>query len=442
MTATLTCLGLLPTLLLPAAEATDGTLKNYTLGLLVKTYNNEFFQLSLEGCSDFCLDNHCSCLYEGPLPTPEVPNPDPDGTIQAQMLLDMIPLVDALAVSVKNAEAIEPAILQATQAGIPVVTFDSDAPNSARTAYVGTDNTFMGTTLAKGAKQISPSGGTFAVLGSDESPNIMDRIKGFEKEMLAANKPGDDPLWRPLAPPGIFDRDVDQAIQLMHQYATSNPAVVVSVNGGPMWSSGYADYYRQHKHRNITLVFGDDFPLQINFLSRGYVSGLVGQMPYEMGLRSASALMELLQQRSIPTEIGTNLISHLQVPLVLPELVVDHNLVGNLKYVSYVLFGVIVAVVGACISWTVYRRSQVVVQAAQPSFLVLLAVGVLILGASLIPLAFDDGGDPESLSKKEATLICMSVPWLGFCGFVSRRANVWELFVRFLHEKIFSSSHL
>eukprot|EP00339_Tiarina_fusa_P029647 CAMPEP_0117073674 /NCGR_PEP_ID=MMETSP0472-20121206/51879_1 /TAXON_ID=693140 ORGANISM="Tiarina fusus, Strain LIS" /NCGR_SAMPLE_ID=MMETSP0472 /ASSEMBLY_ACC=CAM_ASM_000603 /LENGTH=761 /DNA_ID=CAMNT_0004798329 /DNA_START=89 /DNA_END=2374 /DNA_ORIENTATION=+ len=403
---------------------------SYRIGLLVKTFNNEFFQLAEQGCKDyvatFLTHKNSTCIYQGPLPTVENPNPDPDGTVQANMLLEMIPNVDALAISVKNAEAITPAIQVAIDAGIPVVTFDSDAPDSSRIAYVGTDNRFLGTTLAKVAKQISPEGGYFATLASDDSPNMNERIKGFQDEMFAENTGDDDDddkddaniVWTELSDsPGIFNRDVDVAIDMMEEYAQKDATVIVSVNGGPMWSDFYADFYNRNRRKNITLVFGDDFPLQIDYLSRGYVLGLVGQMPYEMGYRSTAALHNLLQGMEIPATIGTNLISHLQVPLVLPDLEVDHSLIGNLHYVGYVLFGIVGLMVLGCVGWTYRNRNLGVVKAAQPIFLLWVAFGVFTMGGALIPLSLDDKGDPDSLSDTQASLVCMSVPWLTWCGF-------------------------
>jgi ribose transport system substrate-binding protein len=51
--------------------------------------------------------------------------------------------------------AIEPVIEKAVQAGIPVITFDSDAPNSKRIAYIGTDNYFLSST-SQVLKQLVP----------------------------------------------------------------------------------------------------------------------------------------------------------------------------------------------------------------------------------------------------------------------------------------------
>ena len=115
--------------------------------------------------------------------------------------------------------------------------------------------------------------------------------------------------------------------------------------------------------------------------------------------------------------IGTNLITHIQVPLTLPELTVDHNLISHLRIIGYILLAIILSTAGVCIIWAVTQRNHAVVKAAQPVFLMLVAAGVVILGSTIVPLSMDDDGDADSISNTKATWICMSVPWLACCGF-------------------------
>lgn len=96
---------------------------------------------------------------------------------------------------------------------------------------------------------------------------------------------------------------------------------------------------------------------------------------------------------------------------------VDQNLIGNFKYVGFVCYGVVAVCALACVFWTSYQRKDIVVQAAQPFFLTMVAGGVLVMATSLIPLSFDDNGDPDSMTNTRGVGICMSIPWLLFCGF-------------------------
>jgi hypothetical protein len=51
-----------------------------------------------------------------------------------------------------------------------------------------------------------------------------------------------------------------------------------------LWSSMrsglWKDFVDENRHLNITPVSGDAMPNQLEFPSRGYAQGLVGQLPY------------------------------------------------------------------------------------------------------------------------------------------------------------------
>ena len=110
--------------------------------------------------------------------------------------------------------------------------------------------------------------------------------------------------------------------------------------------------------------------------------------------------------------IGTNVLEHLQIPLVLPELTVKLNQIAELKYVGYTFFGTIAAISIYFAVWTWRRRNNRVVKVAQPEFLILIAFGILIMGAAIIPLSFDDASEDANL-----VAACMSIPWLISVGF-------------------------
>ncbi|MEC2346439.1 substrate-binding domain-containing protein, partial [Paenibacillus barengoltzii] len=57
--------------------------------------------------------------------------------------------VDAIIVQGLNEERFTPVINKAVRRGIPVVTIDTDAPNSQRLTYVGTDNLAAGERLGR-----------------------------------------------------------------------------------------------------------------------------------------------------------------------------------------------------------------------------------------------------------------------------------------------------
>jgi gamma-aminobutyric acid type B receptor len=95
-----------------------------------------------------------------------------------------------------------------------------------------------------------------------------------------------------------------------------------------------------------------------------------------MGSTSIEVLYQLITEGSLPEQIyGTNVVTDIQVPLVLPELTVDDNLIGDLRYVGFILFGM-AAITSLYFAFLTFRyRNMHVVRVSQPIFLIMIATG-------------------------------------------------------------------
>jgi gamma-aminobutyric acid type B receptor len=306
---------------------------------------------------------------------------------------------------------------EAADKGIPVVTFDSPPPPGiASEAYVGTDNSFLGRTLARLLKQLRPEGGTFAIIAVEGSENQELRVEGFTEEIMKHNDREHVAHWYEVE--RNFAYDYKEYMEMMDNYALLNPTAMIIMYQSPMRNLNWTKFVDANRHRNITYVGTDGSDYQLSYLSRRYVDGLVGQLPYDFGALSAKALYDLATKGTVEQKvIATNLVAYNLIPLELPSLDVDQSLLGNLKYIGFTCFGVVALTCLACVAWTLYNRTCMVVTAAQPFFLLMTAGGVLLMSSTLVPLSFDDEGDPDSMTTTRSIGICMSVPWLAFTGF-------------------------
>ncbi|HEX6114609.1 MAG TPA: substrate-binding domain-containing protein, partial [Geminicoccaceae bacterium] len=157
-----------------AASAAD-----YTFALVPKNVNNPFFDVARDGCkkAEEELGGKIECLYIGP-------GEHGGGEDQLQMVNDLITRqVDGIAVSPSNAAGIVSALQQAKQAGIPVLTWDSDLLHEnadLRIAYIGTKNYDIGVNLAKLVQDIKPDGGTICLqTGGAAAANHNERMQGI-----------------------------------------------------------------------------------------------------------------------------------------------------------------------------------------------------------------------------------------------------------------------
>ena len=88
--------------------------------------------------------------------------------------------VAGIAIAPNDPTAVVPVINRAVDSGIPVVTLDSDAPDSKRLAYVGTVNTEAGNLAGELLAKYVDGNGTVAIsTGGLGSLNLNERLAGF-----------------------------------------------------------------------------------------------------------------------------------------------------------------------------------------------------------------------------------------------------------------------
>jgi ribose transport system substrate-binding protein len=116
--------------------------------------------------------------------------PEEDGTVQAQRIAQAVNDGDnAILVSASDAGKITGAINDAVARGVPVMMFDSDAPNSKRFSFYGGDDVAMGhQVMAELATQMGGKGKIAILAGNQNAPNLQNRVKGVKEE--AAKYPG------------------------------------------------------------------------------------------------------------------------------------------------------------------------------------------------------------------------------------------------------------
>jgi ribose transport system substrate-binding protein len=91
--------------------------------------------------------------------------------------------VDGIAISCANGELLTEAINKAVEAGIPVVTWESDAPKSKRQAFYGIDDLAAGKTLGEETAKLLGDKGTVAILTSLGAASPSRRLEGVQEAL-------------------------------------------------------------------------------------------------------------------------------------------------------------------------------------------------------------------------------------------------------------------
>jgi ribose transport system substrate-binding protein len=286
-----------------AMMATPALAQTYKFVIVPKAMNNPFFDFARDGCEKRAKElGNIECIYKGPV--------EHEPATQAQIIQDFITQkVDGLAISVADVAAMTKSIEAATAAGIPVITFDADAPGSKRIAYIGTNNKEFGLALGKQLLQLRPNGGKYAMVsGGPGAKNLAERVDGV-REALKGSK------WTEVSgSPTFCNDDPALAIQQMTDLQTATPdlAAIIPVGGWPMFApEGFKAFASKNKKDidsgKFTLVVADTLKMQLELLRDGYANALVGQRPFEMGEKAMDTLVAIKKGEKVPEIVYTGL---------------------------------------------------------------------------------------------------------------------------------------
>jgi ribose transport system substrate-binding protein len=199
---------------------------------------------------------------------------------------------DGIAVAPSDPKAMEATIAAAMDAGIPVITLDTDAPESVRLAYVGTSNKAAGVVAGQEMAKLLPDGGKVAFgTGSLTALNSLERMEGF-REGMGGNITVVEPV-------NNDKEDSATALELANATLVANPdlagAFGVYAYNGPAWAKAIKE---QGKVGDVKIVCFDATDEHIAFLQEGVIDVLVAQREYFQGYNSVE-LLTLMAEKGI-----------------------------------------------------------------------------------------------------------------------------------------------
>lgn len=261
-----------------------------------KVLNIPWFATIEEGCKARAEELGVECMFVGPT--------EPDPALQAQVVYDLLSQdIDGLAIAPTDAVVGAKLIAAANDKGIPVVTFDNDAPDSNRDAFIGSDNKAMGVGIGTLLREAQPEGGKYAIIsGSPASVSHGLRVEGIREALEGSD-------WIEVSGSPTFSQDdFALSIQQMNDLMTANPdlSAIVSIATWPMSvPEAFEKFVEQYPE--VTIVSGDTDEIPLQLLRRGLALGLVGQRPYEMGVKTIESLLALSKGEEVPEIVNTDL---------------------------------------------------------------------------------------------------------------------------------------
>jgi ribose transport system substrate-binding protein len=182
------------------------------------------------------------------------------------------------------------AIRKLTAAGLPVITFDTDAPDSGRAFFVGTNNNIAGQMCGFHlAKAMNFDGKLVIDTPSMEVYSCIARMAGFKEVMARYSKIqivktvcGEENHAKMAAE---AQQTVKQIPDLGGVFCTSGTSAKVNVQA----------VSRAGKAGKIHIVSVDADAELLGYVRHGSISMMIAQRPYTMGFRVMSYLYEIAQ---------------------------------------------------------------------------------------------------------------------------------------------------
>lgn len=268
--------------------------REITIGLVAKSQGNPVFQAARVGAEDAAkaLGEKHNLKIKIDWRTPN----EEDAQKQAEAIEQLVLVgAEGIAVSCSDANKLTDAINSAVNNGVPVATFDSDAPASKRFVTYGVDDYACGQETMEELIKLMGGKGVVAILGGNpNAPNLQIRVKAARE--TAAKYPGitvRDAYYHKETPQDSAAK-VEQVMQ-------SNPDITgwCMIGGWALFTENALKW----APGAVQCVSVDALPAQLAYLRSGHVPMLLAQQCYQWGYRSVELLIDKVVFKKSPPAV-------------------------------------------------------------------------------------------------------------------------------------------
>ena len=228
-----------------------------------------------------------------------------DVSQQIQIMEDLITQkVDGIAIGPSDSDALTPYIDKAVDAGIPVLCFDTDAPDSKRIGFVGTDNYEAGRAIGEElGKALNGKGTVICETGVVSQAGLILRQQGVQ-DVLDEKYP-DIEIVQTSASGGDTTKGLADIENMITSYPDFDALIQLDASGetgiNAFKSRGWT------KDDKVLIVFDDLEPI-INGIRDGQVTCSITQGQKNWGSKAIEELYALNQGEEVPENTDTGFI--------------------------------------------------------------------------------------------------------------------------------------
>jgi ribose transport system substrate-binding protein len=191
-------------------------------------------------------------------------------------------------VSVSDPKLMGPEINKAMEAGIPVITMDSDAPDSQRLYFIGTNNLEAGRLGGNFVAAQLNGKGNVVFFTMPGQPNLEERLKGYKD--VFANSPG-------IKVVEVFDMKgqstaaMDKAVEYLARTGPAKINAYISLESSS--AKDVAEAFKRAKPQDAMVMAMDVDQPTLELVKDGTIKATISQKPFTMAFLGLKALDDL-----------------------------------------------------------------------------------------------------------------------------------------------------
>ena len=285
----------------PAAGAPAAS-RGLKIAMIAKASTNPVFLSARTGAE--AAAKELSAKHNVPIEIVWLTPPQEDGQVQAQRIAQAVNEgASAVLISVSDAGKVTGAINDAVGRGVPVMTFDSDAPQSQRFAFYGVDDEKTGQAVMDELAAQMGKKGTIAILaGNQNAPNLRKRVDGV-KQAVAARYPD-------IQIAGTFyhiETPQDAAAEVIRvQNAYPQVQGWAMIGGWPLFTQ---TLLKDLDPAKVKIVAVDGLPAELAYVDKGLAPVLLAQPTYQWGYIGVQRIFDKVQlKQDVPQIIPMDLV--------------------------------------------------------------------------------------------------------------------------------------
>lgn len=274
----------------PAAFAQD----EIYIPLVSKGFQHQFWQAVKAGADQAAEEFGVRITFEGP-----------DNETMVDRQIDMLAAAlannpAAIGFAALDSQAAIPLLRQATEAGIPVIAFDSGVDSSIPVSTATTDNVAAASLAADKMAEFLGGAGTVAVVAHDQTSRTgIDRRDGFLNRM--ENEYPNIEVVSVQYGAG----DQLQSTEVAKAILTAEPGLggMFGTNEGS--AIGIVNAVREMNAQGVTIIGYDSGKAQTDAIREGLMAGAITQNPVGIGYETVRAAVAAMNGEELPEIIDT-----------------------------------------------------------------------------------------------------------------------------------------